>query len=100
QEFQTPILAVGGHLKNTFCLGKGQYAFVSHHIGDLENYETLQSFTQGIEHFKKIFDVAPRVIACDLHPEYLSTKYAQEQALVSSPETIVSVQHHHEHIAS
>ena len=96
QEFRAPILAVGGHLKNTFCLGKGHYAFVSHHIGDLENYETLRSFREGIEHFKRLFDVAPRVVAHDLHPEYLATKYALERADLEA----IGVQHHHAHIAA
>jgi hydrogenase maturation protein HypF len=91
-----PLLAVGGHLKNTFCLGKGRQAFVSHHIGDLENLETLTSFREGIEHFQRLFDIYPAAIACDLHPEYLATKYALESDI---PRKIV-VQHHHAHIAS
>ncbi|MCL5951686.1 MAG: carbamoyltransferase HypF [Chloroflexi bacterium] len=74
-----PTLAVGAELKNTFCLARDQYAFVSQHIGDLENYSTLQSFAQQIEHFKRLFRVQPEVIAYDLHPEYLSTKYARAQ---------------------
>jgi len=69
-----PILACGAELKNTFCLVKGRYAFVSHHIGDLENYETFCAFAEGIKHFSRLFDVHPQVIAHDLHPEYLSTK--------------------------
>ncbi|MEP7200516.1 MAG: carbamoyltransferase HypF, partial [Chloroflexota bacterium] len=99
-EFREPILATGAHLKNTFCLAKGQHAFVSHHIGDLENYETLISFTEGIEHFKRLFDIQPRVVAHDLHPEYLSTKYAQEQSAIGNLPSAVPVQHHHAHIAS
>ena len=74
--FPRPVLACGAELKNTFCLAKERHAFVSHHIGDLENAETLRSFTEGIEHFRRLFDVDPRVVAYDLHPEYLSTKYA------------------------
>jgi len=69
-----PVLACGAELKNTFCLAKDRHAFVSHHIGDLENAETLRSFTEGIEHFSRLFDVVPQVVAHDLHPEYLSTK--------------------------
>ena len=76
--FPVPLLACGGHLKNTFCLGKDRHAFLSHHIGDLENLETLTSFKEGIEHFKRLFDIAPEVVAYDLHPEYLATKYALE----------------------
>lgn len=104
RSFHVPVLAVGAQLKNTFCLAKGDNTIVSHHIGDLENYETLQSFVQGIEHFKKLFDVAPAILACDLHPDYLSTKYAYqqayEQASASPALSVVPVQHHHAHIAS
>jgi len=90
------ILAVGGELKNTFCLTRDQFVFMSHHIGDLENLETLTSFEQGIEHFKRIFNITPSYIAHDLHPEYLSTKYAMFQKTLPK----ISVQHHHAHIAS
>ena len=76
--FPRPVLACGAELKNTFCLAQGRHAFVSHHIGDLENAETLRSFTEGIEHFRRLFDIDPQVVAHDLHPEYLSTKYAVE----------------------
>ncbi len=94
--FRRHVLACGAELKNTFCLAKGRHAFVSHHIGDLENVETLRSFTEGIEHFRRLFDVDPRVVAYDLHPEYLSTKYALDLPAVD----LVGVQHHHAHIAS
>jgi hydrogenase maturation protein HypF len=90
------ILACGGELKNTFCLTRGQYAFVSHHIGDLENLETLTSFEKGIEHFKRLFYIEPRAIAYDLHPDYLSTQYA----LSISEIPRIGVQHHHAHIVS
>ncbi len=90
------ILACGAELKNTFCLVKGERAWVSHHIGDLENYETLESFTEGIEHFKRLFDVRPEVIAHDLHPEYLSSKYAMD----CETEHLIGVQHHHAHLAA
>lgn len=96
-----PILGCGAELKSTFCLARGRHAFVSHHIGDLENYETLRSFTEGIAHFRRLFDVQPQVVAHDLHPEYLSTKYALE--LAEGDPTgleLVGVQHHHAHIAS
>lgn len=95
-EFARPVLACGAELKNTFCLGKQQRAFVSHHIGDLENFETLRSFTEGIEHFRRLFEVDPAVVVHDLHPEYLSTKYAKELDGVQ----LLGVQHHHAHIAS
>ena len=94
--FPRQVLACGAELKSTFCVAKGSRAFVSHHIGDLENYETLRSFTSGIEHFCRIFDVAPEVVAHDLHPEYLSTKHALDLDGVD----LVGVQHHHAHIAS
>jgi hydrogenase maturation protein HypF len=90
------ILACGGELKNTFCLTRGQYAFMSHHIGDLENLETLTSFEEGIEHFKRLFYIEPKAVAYDLHPDYLSTQYA-----LSIPDLPkMGVQHHHAHIVS
>ncbi|MCR6489707.1 carbamoyltransferase HypF [Amycolatopsis sp. OK19-0408] len=89
------LLGCGAELKNTFCLAKGHHAFLSHHIGDLENYETFKAFTDGIEHFKRLFAVDPTLIAHDLHPEYLSTKYALEQDV-----DLLGVQHHHAHIAA
>jgi hydrogenase maturation protein HypF len=97
--FPRPVLACGAELKNTFCLAKENHAFVSHHIGDLENAETLHSFTEGIEHFRRLFDIIPEVVAHDLHPEYLSTKYAMDLADGAGVE-LVGVQHHHAHIAS
>lgn len=95
--FERNILACGAELKNTFCLTHEDYAFVSHHIGDLENLETLESFLRGIDHFSRLFNIEPEVIAYDLHPEYLSTKHAL--SLDDSFEKI-GVQHHHAHIAS
>jgi hydrogenase maturation protein HypF len=97
--FPRPVLACGAELKNTFCLAKEHHAFVSPHIGDLENAETLRSFTEGIEHFRRLFDVAPEVVAHDLHPEYLSTKFALDLGDETGLE-LVGVQHHHAHIAS
>jgi hydrogenase maturation protein HypF len=95
-EFSDRILACGGELKNTFCLTRGNYAFLSHHIGDLENLETLAAFEDGIEHFKRIFNLSPTLIAYDLHPEYLSTKYALSLPNIRT----MGVQHHHAHIVS
>jgi hydrogenase maturation protein HypF len=94
--FARPVLACGAELKNTFCLAKGSHAFVSHHVGDLENAETLRSFTEGIEHFRRLFEVEPELVAYDLHPEYLSTKYALD---LDGPD-LLGVQHHHAHIAA
>ena len=96
-DFQRNILACGAELKNTFCLTRGHSAFVSHHIGDLENLETLRSFTEGIEHYKHLFDIDPEVVAYDLHPEYLSTKYA---LALDNVKFKIAVQHHHAHVAS
>jgi hydrogenase maturation protein HypF len=90
------VLALGGEQKNTFCLTKGRYAFVSHHIGDLENVETLASFEEGIDLYKKLFGIKPEIIAHDLHPEYLSTKYAMAQEGIP----LAGVQHHHAHVAA
>jgi hydrogenase maturation protein HypF len=96
-----PVLACGAELKNTFCLAKGEHAIVSHHIGDLENAETLRSFTDGIAHFRRLFDIEPRLVAHDLHPDYLSTKYAVDLADDDLADVeLVAVQHHHAHIAS
>ena len=95
-KFARQVLACGAELKNTFCLARENHAFVSHHIGDLENLETLRSFEGGIEHYKRLFNLRPEVVAYDLHPEYLSTKYAHALDI----ETKIGVQHHHAHIAS
>ncbi len=98
--FETPsILAAGAELKNTFCLTRQKYAFLSHHIGDLENYETLRSFEEGVQHFERLFRVTPERIACDLHPNYLATRYAIERAEREGL-TLVQVQHHHAHLAA
>jgi len=88
-------LAVGGELKNTFCLGRDQYAFLSHHIGDMENAETYESFEQGVRHLSHIFRVEPELLAHDLHPNYFTTCYAKKSDIPK-----IGVQHHHAHIAS
>ncbi len=89
------ILAAGPEQKNTFCLLKDDYAFVSQHIGDMENAETLQSFEDTLALYEHLFRVTPTVVAHDLHPEYLSTKWALGLDLPK-----IGVQHHHAHIAS
>jgi hydrogenase maturation protein HypF len=94
-----PILALGAELKNTFCITHAHYAFLSHHIGDLENYETLQSFEDGIQHFERLFRTQPQALAYDLHPNYLATRYALERADRENLPAI-GVQHHHAHIAA
>ncbi|HTY55653.1 MAG TPA: carbamoyltransferase HypF [Candidatus Binataceae bacterium] len=93
---ERPILGCGAELKNTFCLAKNRHAFMSHHIGDLENFQTLRAFRDGIEHYRRLFEIEPHVVAFDLHPEYLSTKYALELDGVE----LVGVQHHHAHVAA
>jgi hydrogenase maturation protein HypF len=92
-------LAVGGELKNTFCVTREGYAFLSQHIGDLENFETLRSFEDGIAHFERLFRIKPAALACDLHPDYLATRYALERAEQQGLRAI-GVQHHHAHIAA
>lgn len=93
------ILACGAEQKNTFCLTKDEHAFLSQHIGDMENEETLEHFENTIALYKKLFRIEPEIVAYDMHPEYLSTKYAihtcSEYGL-----KLVPVQHHHAHIAS
>ena len=90
------LIACGAELKNTVCLTRGKTAFISQHIGNLENPATNDFFHQTIDHLKRILDIDPEIIACDLHPDYLSTCYAKEQHGVE----LIQVQHHHAHIAS
>ena len=91
-----PILACGAELKSTFCLAKAGQAWVSHHIGDLKNFETLSSFRSGVEHFERLFDVQPELVVHDLHPNYLSTNYG----LGRDGEARLGVQHHHAHLGA
>jgi hydrogenase maturation protein HypF len=95
-KFKEHILAAGAQLKNTFCLARDNFAFPSTHIGDLENYETLDFYSREIERFKKLCSVKPEVVAYDMHPEYLSTKYALSLKNIKK----IPVQHHYAHIAS
>ncbi len=89
------LLAVGAELKNTVAVAKGPNVVASHHIGDLEHLPAYQSFLQAVGHLSHLAGVEPEVVAHDLHPEYLSTKFALDLDLPS-----VGVQHHHAHIAS
>jgi hydrogenase maturation protein HypF len=91
-----PILAVGGELKNTICIVRGGEAFLSQHIGDLENLESYNFFEEAVEHLQRILEVHPQIIAYDLHPDYFSTKWA----LALEGKQLIGVQHHHAHIAS
>jgi hydrogenase maturation protein HypF len=92
------VLGCGAEEKNTFCLTRDSYAFLSQHIGDMENMETLEHFDRTVSLYKRLFHVEPEIIACDLHPDYLATRYARE--LSESGIKLVPVQHHHAHIAS
>jgi hydrogenase maturation protein HypF len=93
---QPSVLAVGGELKNTICLIKENRAFVSQHIGDLENLAALCFFEMTIAHLRRILDIEPLALAHDLHPDYASTKWALKQTGIP----LVGVQHHHAHVAS
>ncbi len=98
--FNRPVLACGPEQKNTFAVAKNNQVFLSHHIGDLVNYEVMQSLENGIAHNKHIFDVEPEIVAYDLHPDYLSTKYALDYPNATPAGrsvTKIGVQHHHAH---
>ena len=89
------ILGCGGGLKSTFCLARGNSLFVSQHIGDLDNLETYDFFVESVEHMKKMLQIEPVAVACDLHPDYLSSRYATEQDL-----PLYKFQHHYAHAAA
>ncbi len=91
-----PLLACGAGLKNTFCVTRDRYAILSQHIGDLENYETLRFFEETLHNLKRLFRVEPQAVAYDLHPNYISSRFAQALPI----EQKIGVQHHHAHIAS
>jgi len=91
-----PILACGGELKNTVCLTRKNEAFLSQHIGDLENISAHEFFMSTIDHMKQLLDISPEMVAHDLHPDYLSTRYAEELKGIRK----IPVQHHHAHIVS
>jgi len=94
-----PILACGAELRNTFCLTRDAHAFLSPHIGDMENEETLDHYEAMIAHYEALFRIEPEVVACDLHPEYTATKVARALAEAEGL-PCVAVQHHHAHVAS
>lgn len=93
------VLATGAELKNTFCLTRGNYAFLSHHIGDLDNLETLKALEEGIPHYEKLFKVKPDAIASDVHPDYLASRYASDRSCTEKLPLFL-IQHHHAHLAS
>ena len=99
--FDVPnILAVGGELKAAFCLTREDYAFMSQHIGDMENLETLRAFEKSFEQMKNLFQIAPEIIVCDKHPNYLSSNWARKFVEDFPNVKLVEVQHHQAHIAS
>ncbi|RLD52320.1 MAG: carbamoyltransferase HypF, partial [Bacteroidetes bacterium] len=89
------IFAAGAELVNAFCIGKGNQAIMSQHIGDLKNLEALEFYTESFERHKKLFRMKPELVVHDMHPDYLSTKFAKEMGIPA-----IEVQHHHSHIAS
>ncbi len=89
------ILACGGDLKNVFCLTKGDAVIPGPHVGDLMNAEAFRSFKGSIGHFKNVFRIAPKIVAVDMHPAYVSSNYGRSLGL-----PVVEVQHHHAHVAS
>lgn len=91
-----PLVAVGPHLKNTFALAEGGEVFVSQHIGDLETLETVQHWQASLAAFEGFYGIHPRIAVCDMHPEYLSTRLANEMDV----EQVIPVQHHHAHIVA
>lgn len=93
------VLALGGELKNTISFSKENYVFLSQYLGDLKSVETLNFLKESIENLEKIFRVNPETIACDLHPDYLSTQFAEEIGAKKGLK-VVKVQHHHAHIVS
>ncbi|MCX7598530.1 MAG: carbamoyltransferase HypF [Armatimonadetes bacterium] len=94
-----PAAGVGGHLKNTFCLAKGAFAYPSQHVGDLDRAETLEYFERGLSRLEELLEICPEVVACDLHPDYLSTRVAEKLAAERGL-GLVRVQHHHAHFAA
>jgi hydrogenase maturation protein HypF len=98
-ECPRPILAVGGQLKGTFALGRGRQAFLSHHLGDLDYYEAYQAFVRDVGLYEELFAVRPGNLVHDLHPDYVTTRYAEERA-AEQGSGLLSAQHHHAHMAS
>jgi hydrogenase maturation protein HypF len=93
------ILAVGGEIKTTFCVANSRYAYLSQHIGNLENFESLEALQRNVGHYLQMLQIKPAGIVCDLHPDYLSTAWAREFALKCSV-PLLQVQHHHAHLAA
>jgi len=94
------VLGCGAELKNTFCLTKGGFAFLSQHIGDLKNIETFDFYKNQINHFKNMFSIKPKIVVCDLHPDYLSTRFALQYKKNNPDVKLIQIQHHYAHILS
>jgi len=94
----SPLLAVGGHLKNVFALARGGFAYQSQHLGDLENLSGLEFFKESLDHLMRTFEIEPQAVVHDLHPGYLSTQWAKDWASERGL-PLIAVQHHHAHIA-
>nr|WP_286178352.1 carbamoyltransferase HypF [Rhodopirellula sp. JC639] len=93
------VVAVGGEIKSTFCVTQANYAYLSQHIGDVSNLETLRALKRNVNHFLDLFRIDPQAVAADLHPSYLSTQFAEELARTLGV-PLVRVQHHHAHAVS
>jgi hydrogenase maturation protein HypF len=96
QRFEAPVLACGAQLKNTFCIGRGPEAVLGPHIGDLDSASVYRDYQMSIERLAQFLEVTPDIVAHDLHPDYLSTRYAHGRGAAVT----IGVQHHHAHIAS
>ena len=93
------IFAVGPQMKNTFCLTRDKYAFLSHYIGEMDNWETVQDYQKAVQHFESLFRIKPQAIGYDLHPDYTTTKFALEKANAENLPSF-AVQHHHAHLVA
>ena len=93
------VLGVGPQMKNTFCLTRDKYAFLSHYIGEMDNWETYQDYKAAVQHYETLFRINPVAIGYDLHPDYITTKYALERANAEDLKAY-PIQHHHAHLAA
>lgn len=93
------IFAAGAELKNTFCLAREGRAFLSHHLGDLQNAETLAAYEEAVRHEESLYRVKPQIVVCDLHPDYLSSRFAAAYAAEANL-PLIKVQHHHAHLSA
>jgi len=98
-ECPRPILAVGGQLKATFALGRARQAFLSHHMGDLDHYDAYRAFEQDVTLYQQLLAIRPECLVRDLHPDYVTTRYAEERAAREGTQ-LLAIQHHHAHMAS